>query len=108
VYIAARCHSRFDRVRATIGRETVAMSKLLIVVAALGLAVVCSRCSSTTAAHEMTARCATGDREACVSADDAKEVRDEAEYAHEPEMGLMQSPPGLLPIPVQSRNLRSN
>lgn len=80
------------------------MSKLLIVVAALTLAVVSSRCASTTPATEMAARCDTGDRQACVSADDAKEVRDEAEYAHEPEMGFIESPPGLLPMPIQSRN----
>jgi hypothetical protein len=84
------------------------MSKLLIVVAALTLALGSSRCASATPATEMATRCQTGDRQACVSADDAKEVRDEAEYAHEPEMGLMQSPPGMLPIPVQSRNQHSN
>lgn len=81
------------------------MSKLLILVVALTLAVVSSRCASTTPATEMAARCDTGDRQACVSADDAKEIRDEAEYEHEPEMGYIQSPPGMmLPMPIQSRN----
>jgi hypothetical protein len=84
------------------------MSKLLIVVAALALALGSSRCASTTPATEMATRCQTGDRQACVSADNAKEVSDESEYTHEPEMGLMQSPPGMLPIPVQSHNAPSN
>ena len=42
------------------------------------------------------------------SADNARQKRDAADYKDEPALGYLESPPGLLPIPLTSRNSSSN
>lgn len=44
----------------------------------------------------------------CEARDNARQERDAADYQNEPALGYLQSPPGLLPVPVTSRNASSN
>jgi hypothetical protein len=44
----------------------------------------------------------------CEARDNARQIRDEVDYQDEPALGYLQSPPGLLPIPLTSRNTSSN
>ena len=44
----------------------------------------------------------------CEARDNARQIRDEADYQDEPSLGYLSSPPGLLPIPLTSRNTSSN
>ena len=61
----------------------------------------------TAAACEITAAAASS-AECSNSADDARQKRDAADYKDEPALGYLESPPGLLPIPLTSRNSSSN
>ena len=51
---------------------------------------------------------ATASAAECNSADLARQARDAADYKDEPALGYLNSPPGLLPIPVAARNRSSN
>ena len=44
----------------------------------------------------------------CNSDDLARQARDEADYKDEPALGYLNSPMGMLPIPVSSRNTSAN
>jgi hypothetical protein len=44
----------------------------------------------------------------CEARDNARQIRDEADYQDEPSLGYLNSPPGLLPVPVTSRNTSAN
>jgi hypothetical protein len=44
----------------------------------------------------------------CEARDNARQLRDAADYQDEPALGYLQSPPGLLPVPLTSRNTTSN
>lgn len=44
----------------------------------------------------------------CEARDNARQIRDEADYQDEPSLGYLNSPPGLLPIPLTSRNTSPN
>jgi hypothetical protein len=48
------------------------------------------------------------DQTDCEARDNARQIRDEADYQTEPALGYLSSPPGLLPIPLTSRNTSSN
>ena len=48
------------------------------------------------------------DQNDCEARDNARQIRDEADYQTEPALGYLNSPPGLLPIPLTSRNTSSN
>jgi hypothetical protein len=54
----------------------------------------------------MTSTCQ--DQSDCEARDNARQIRDEADYQTEPSLGYLNSPPGLLPIPLTSRNTSSN
>ncbi len=45
-----------------------------------------------------------GDQQACEAIDNARQLRDAADYNTEPELGYVKSPPGMLPMPLTSRN----
>lgn len=40
----------------------------------------------------------------CEARDNARQQRDADDYQNEPALGYLNSPPGLLPVPVTSRN----
>jgi hypothetical protein len=44
----------------------------------------------------------------CNADDVARQARDAADYKDEPALGYLNSPPGLLPVPLTSRNSSSN
>jgi len=52
--------------------------------------------------------CHGQDQTDCEARDNARQIRDEADYQTEPALGYLSSPPGLLPIPLTSRNTSSN
>jgi hypothetical protein len=45
-----------------------------------------------------------GDQQSCEALDNARQLRDAADYGTEPELGYVKSPPGMLPMPLTSRN----
>ena len=51
----------------------------------------------------MAAPC-QGDQQSCEALDNARQLRDAADYTTEPELGYVKSPPGMLPMPLTSRN----
>jgi hypothetical protein len=61
---------------------------------------------ATASACEITAAAASAAE--CNSADLARQARDAEDYKDEPALGYLNSPPGLLPIPVSARNSSSN
>jgi hypothetical protein len=80
--------------------------KRLIALAMLATAVgLCGCAESNTAA--VTAGCDGQEREVCEARDKARQVRDVSDYQNEPALGYLQSPPGLLPIPLP-RNTSAN
>ena len=85
------------------------MNRLLaaaILAAATGLYGCASSDSDQLAAATTT--CHGQDQSDCVARDNARQIRDEADYQDEPSLGYLNSPPGLLPIPVATRNSSSN
>ena len=44
------------------------------------------------------------DQADCEARDNARQQRDADDYQNEPALGYLNSPPGLLPVPVTSRN----
>ncbi|WP_424670757.1 hypothetical protein [Candidatus Binatus sp.] len=89
--------------------------KLTLVVTMLAAAAGLYGCASTyiqptdddaTSACQVTAAAASAAE--CNSADLARQARDAADYKDEPALGYLNSPPGLLPIPVAARNTSSN
>ena len=56
----------------------------------------------------LTTTCQGEDQQNCEARDNARQARDAADYQDEPALGYLQSPPGLLPIPLTSRNASSN
>lgn len=55
-----------------------------------------------------TTSCHGTDQQDCEARDNARQVRDAADYQQEPALGYLRSPPGLLPIPLATRNTSSN
>jgi len=82
----------------------------LLAVAILAAATGLYGCASSD--HELVAAAATSchgqDQSDCEARDNARQIRDEADYQDEPSLGYLNSPPGLLPIPVATRNSSSN
>ena len=56
----------------------------------------------------LSTTCQGQDQTDCEARDNARQIRDEADYQTEPSLGYLSSPPGLLPIPLTSRNTSSN
>lgn len=53
----------------------------------------------------LATRCQSGDREACESADQARQLRDETDYREEPSLGYASMPQGLaMPMPTVGRS----
>ena len=88
--------------------------KLVLAVTVLAAASLCGCASSSyvepmvdnAAACEVTAANAAASD--CNADDLARQARDAADYQTEPALGYLSSPPGMLPIPVTSRNTLSN
>jgi hypothetical protein len=89
--------------------------KLLCFVAVLAGAAGLYGCASSSyveptldnaAACQVTAASAAASE--CNADDVARQARDAADYQSEPALGYLSSPPGMLPIPVTSRNTSSN
>jgi hypothetical protein len=45
-----------------------------------------------------------GDQATCEASDNARQLRDAADYKEEPELGYVKSPVGMLPMPLTTRN----
>ncbi|MGA7873654.1 MAG: hypothetical protein WCA22_22435 [Candidatus Binatus sp.] len=75
-----------------------------ILAAAAGLYGCASSATNQTASMSATCQAPTD----CEARDHARQIRDEADYQDEPALGYLQSPPGLLPVPLTSRNTSSN
>lgn len=85
--------------------------KFALAVTALAAAVVLYGCADyvspaidAASACEVTAASAVD----CNADDLARQARDAADYKNEPALGYLNSPPGLLPIPVSARNSSPN
>jgi hypothetical protein len=63
-------------------------------------------CADQTAAAITS--CKGQDQQNCEARDNARQARDAADYQDEPALGYLASPPGLLPVPLTSRNASSN
>lgn len=84
--------------------------KLMRVVAAASLAAAIfsgcasSKSTSAVASAMLASRCQSGDRQACESADQARQLRDETDYREEPDLGYASMPQGLaMPMPTVAR-----
>ena len=89
--------------------------KLALVVTVFAAAAGLYGCASTyvpptdddaAAGCEITAAAASAAE--CNTADLARQARDADDYKDEPALGYLNSPPGLLPIPVSTRNTSAN
>jgi hypothetical protein len=86
--------------------------KLAFVVTVLAASVALWACASTVdepvddmaAACEVTAASSVD----CNPSDLERQARDAADYKNEPALGYLNSPPGLLPVPVSARNSSAN
>src|SRR5713226_4117275 len=85
---------------------SIAAKKLVVAVAILMVASVLYGCASSDPddAAAMASPCEGIDQQACEASDNARQLRDEADYQGEPELGYVNSPPGMLPMPLTSRN----
>lgn len=86
------------------------MIKRLLVVAMLATATSLYGCASSDTDEAAAANdaCNGQERQECEALDNARQLRDAADYQNEPALGYLQSPPGLLPVPLTSRNTSSN
>ena len=82
---------------------------LLLAVAILAAATSLYGCASDSEqVAAATTTCQGEDQSDCEARDNARQIRDEADYQDEPALGYLNSPPGLLPIPLTSRNSSPN
>jgi len=84
--------------------------KRLLGVAVLAAATGLYGCASSITDQDAAAitSCQGEDQQECEARDNARQLRDAAEYQDEPSLGYLRSPPGLLPVPLTSRNTSSN
>jgi hypothetical protein len=80
----------------------------LLAVAILAAATGLYGCASDSAQVAAATTCQGEDQSDCEARDNARQIRDEADYQDEPSLGYLNSPPGLLPIPLTSRNTSPN
>jgi hypothetical protein len=82
----------------------------LLAVAILAAATSLYGCASSDSEQTATATttCHGEDQSDCEARDNARQIRDEADYQDEPSLGYLNSPPGLLPIPLTSKNTSPN
>ncbi|HKN13455.1 MAG TPA: hypothetical protein VJX68_09705 [Candidatus Binatus sp.] len=84
--------------------------KRLLAITVLAAATGLFGCASSDPNQTATAAttCQGQDQTDCEARDNARQIRDEADYQTEPALGYLNSPPGLLPIPLTSRNTSAN
>jgi hypothetical protein len=84
--------------------------KRLLGVAVLAAATGWCGCASSVTDQDaaVTTSCQGQSEQDCEARDNARQLRDAADYQDEPALGYLQSPPGLLPVPLTSRNTSSN
>ena len=82
--------------------------KRLLAVAILAAAAGLYGCASSDPDQTVAMKSICQDQIDCEARDNARQIRDEADYQDEPALGYLQSPPGLLPIPITSRNTSPN
>jgi hypothetical protein len=83
--------------------------RLLAVALIAAAAGICGCASSDPAQTASAATTCNGqDQTDCEARDNARQIRDEADYQAEPALGYLNSPPGMLPIPLTSRNSSPN
>jgi hypothetical protein len=61
-------------------------------------------CASSDADQASTPAATCQGEKDCEARDNARQQRDADDYQNEPALGYLRSPPGLLPVPVTSRN----
>jgi len=61
-------------------------------------------CASSDADQPLSAAATCQGQKDCEASDNARQQRDADDYQNEPALGYLRSPPGLLPVPVTSRN----
>ena len=81
---------------------------LVLAVVVLATTVGLYGCASSDAAQIAAMKSTCQDQNDCEARDNARQIRDEADYQNEPSLGYLNSPPGLLPIPLTSRNTSPN
>jgi hypothetical protein len=84
--------------------------KRLLSVAVLAAAAGLYGCASSTTDQDaaVISSCQGTSQQDCEARDNARQLRDAADYKDEPALGYLRSPPGLLPVPLTSRNTSSN
>ncbi|HZC46284.1 MAG TPA: hypothetical protein VE243_07400 [Candidatus Acidoferrum sp.] len=82
--------------------------KRLIAVAMLAAAVGLYGCSSSDPDSTVAVAATCEAQQDCEAVDNARQIRDEVDYQTEPALGYLNSPPGMLPIPLTSRNTSAN
>jgi hypothetical protein len=82
--------------------------KRQLAVAILAAATAFYGCASSDPTQIAATTCQGTDQTDCEARDNARQARDAADYQDEPALGYLQSPPGLLPIPLTSRNSSSS
>jgi hypothetical protein len=88
------------------GRVGIATRKLVVALAIFMAAASLYGCASSDPdeASAGATPCQGIDQQACEASDNARQLRDAADYQGEPELGYVKSPPGMLPMPLTSRN----
>ena len=95
-------HSR--RIETLFGWLRISATKLVVAIAILLVSATLYGCGpSDENAAALAAPC-QGDQQSCEALDNARQLRDAADYSTEPELGYVKSPPGMLPMPLTSRN----
>ena len=84
------------------------MNRLLAVAILAAAAGLYGGASDSEQVATATTTCQGQDQSDCEARDNARQIRDEADYQDEPSLGYLNSPPGLLPIPLTSRNTSPN
>jgi hypothetical protein len=82
--------------------------KLVLAVVVIAIAASLYGCASSDSEQTAAMKSTCQDQNDCEARDNARQIRDEADYQDEPSLGYLNSPPGLLPIPLTSRNTSSN
>lgn len=93
--------------RVSVAAKKLVLTKILVLAVAIPLlAASLYGCASSDPdeAAAMASPCVGIDQQACEASDNARQLRDEADYQGEPELGYVNSPPGMLPMPLTSRN----
>jgi hypothetical protein len=77
---------------------------LVVAIAILLVSATLYGCASSDPDAAALAAPCQGDQQSCEALDNARQLRDAADYGTEPELGYVKSPPGMLPMPLTTRN----